>query len=249
MFDWELFTIPRTFEGIHKIRQTNAAKSWSRLVPRPRITMFGGDVGDIALHYGYWGPVNRNQEGTPLVGEAFLSMERWSLAKDILCYVNSDIILTQDFVDALEKVAKEFDQFLMIGQRWDMNINVPIDFDDVWDLDLLIDLESRGKLHQPGGSDYFAFSKGLFTEFPPFAVGRVRWDNWVISSMVTRGIPVVDVSLVTNVVHQDVRVIHQAETDEERRYVALYDRTKGKVAGNITDATWELREDGFHQRK
>jgi len=248
VFDWELFTIPRAFEGIHEIRQTNAAESWSRLIPRPQITMFGQDVGDIALSYGFWAPANINQEGTPLVGGVFLSMENWSLAKDILCYVNSDIILFQDFVDALEKVTKEFDQFLMVGQRWDIDINYRINFDTVWDLDLLIDLESRGSLHQPGGSDYFAFRKGLFKEFPPYAVGRVRWDNWVISSVVARGIPVVDVSLVTTVVHQDVRTIHEAETEEERLYVALYNRTKGRVAGNITDSDWILDDDGFHRR-
>lgn len=247
MFEWELFTIPRAFTGIHKIRQTNAVESWSRLIPRPQITMFGSDVGDIALRYGYWGPIDKNKEGTPLVGESFLSMERWSLAKDILCYVNSDIILMQDFADALEVVSERFDQFLMIGQRWDIDINYPIDFDGTWELDLLVDIESRGKLHQPGGSDYFAFSKGLFTEFPPFAVGRVRWDNWVISNRVTRGIPVIDVSLVTTVVHQDVRTIHQAETDEERQYVSLYNQTKGRVAGNITDSTWRLDESGLHK--
>lgn len=249
MFDWDLFTIPRAFDGIHKIRQTNAVESWSRLIPRPQITMFGSDAGDVLLQYGYWGPVNRNQEGTPLVGEAFLGMERWSLTKDIICYVNSDIILMQDFADALEVVAKEFDQFLMVGQRWDIDINHPISFDDNWELDLLVDLENRGKLHQPGGSDYFAFSRGLFTEFPPFAVGRARWDNWVISSMVARGIPVVDVSLVTTVVHQDVKTLHEANTEEERRYVALYEQTKGKVAGNITDSTWVMDTNGFHKSK
>ena len=248
MFDWELFTIPRAFKGIHKIRQINAVESWSRLIPKSRITMLGSDVGDIALDYGYWGPVGRNQEGTPLVGEAFLSMERWSLAKNILCYVNSDIILMQDFVEALEDVARRFDRFLMVGQRWDIKINYSIDFNSAWELDLLVDLESRGKLHQPGGSDYFAFSKGLFTEFPSFAVGRVRWDNWVISNIITRGIPVIDASLVTTVVHQDVCAMHQAETDEERRYVSLYDQTKGRVTGNITDSTWILDADGFHKR-
>ena len=249
MLDWSLFTIPRTFEGIHEIRQTNAAESWSRLIPRPQITMFGDDVGDIVLQYGYWGPVNKNKEGTPLIGEAFLGAERWPLSKDTLCYVNSDIILMQDFVDALEIVSDRFDQFLMVGQRWDIEINVPINFDCEWELDLLVDLETRGRLHQPGGSDYFAFHRGLFTEFPPFAVGRVRWDNWVISNVVAREIPVIDVSLVTTVVHQDVRVMHQAETDEDRRYVALYDRTKGRVAGNITDSTWVLDANGFRKRK
>jgi len=249
VFDWDLFAIPRAFEGIHEIRQTNAVESWSRLIPRPQITMFGQDVGDIALSYGYWGPAKKNQEGTPLVGNVFLDMENWSLTKDIVCYVNSDIILMQDFADALERVVDKFDQFLMIGQRWDIDINYPIDFDTTWDLDLLVDLESRGRLHQPGGSDYFAFHKGLFKEFPPFAVGRARWDNWVISSIVDRGIPVVDVSQVTTVIHQDVRTIHEAETEEERRYVTLYNQTKGKVAGNITDSDWILDDNGFHQRK
>jgi len=210
--------------------------------------MFGGDVGDVSLDYGYWAPVDNNQEGTPLVGEAFLSMENWSLSKDIICYVNSDIILMQDFVDALEVVASEFDQFLMVGQRWDIDINYPIDFDTTWELNLLVDLESRGKRHQPGGSDYFAFHRGLFKEFPPYAVGRVRWDNWVISTMVECGIPTVDVSQVTTVIHQDVRTIHEAETDEDRRYVDLYNQTKGEAAGNITDSDWVLDDNGFHKR-
>ena len=60
-----------------------------------------------------------------------------------------------------------------------------------------------GKLQPPYAVDYFAFSRGLYQDVPPFAVGRVHWDHWLVWKARSMRVPVVDASA-------DVLAIHQA---------------------------------------
>ena len=46
-------------------------------------------------------------------------------------------------------------------------------------LRLLYEVKTRGRLHPPGGSDYFIFPRNCFTKIPNFAIGRAGWDNWM----------------------------------------------------------------------
>lgn len=46
---------------------------------------------------------------------------------EILCFVCCDIILIPDFIRAVEKIKNE-ERFLMVGQRWDIDLKGKIDF-------------------------------------------------------------------------------------------------------------------------
>ena len=127
----------------------------------------------------YGGEVKRTERGTPILADAF--MKAASLAKhDLLCYVNSDIIFMDDFLKAVDVVLKKCKskEFVMVGRRWNLDIDTPIDFSVDWQADLKNRVFQDGKLLPPAGSDYFVFCPGLIADMPTFAVGRAMWDNW-----------------------------------------------------------------------
>jgi len=95
-------------------------------------------------------------------------------------------------------------RFLMVGQRWDLDVSAPIDFkNEDWEQILRSQVSSRGALHPPSGSDYFIFPNGVMGDLPDFAVGRPGWDNWFIYRARTLGIPVIDVTDANTIIHQN----------------------------------------------
>jgi len=251
-----IFTIPRPFKDITvSHRQGNAVQSWITLEPRPEVILCGDcrGVGRYARSMDcVWLPqIERNEYGTPLVSDAFKQV--FKVAKnDILIYVNCDIILFQDIIEALSVVTRAFfdEHFMMVGQRWDVDIDRSLDFFGDWKGDLESLMKQTGKLHAPGGSDYFAGRRG-FSNMPPFAVGRCGWDNWAISTAVGGGIPVIDASVDVTVVHQGIPVHkHHQRTEEDMKYVRLYEKTRNaKVIGNLSDAQYELLAGEVHKRR
>lgn len=52
--------------------------------------------------------------------------------------------------------------------------------------------------------DYFVFTRKIYEEaLPPFVIGRVFWDNWLLWKVLSSRYPVVDVSPVVLAVHQN----------------------------------------------
>ncbi|MGH2621263.1 MAG: hypothetical protein ACRDHG_11945, partial [Anaerolineales bacterium] len=99
--------------------------------------------------------------------------------------------------------AQRFPKFLIVGQRWDLDLATSLDFVNGWIADLRKRLAADGRRHPPAGSDYFVFPRALFDNLPPFALGRAGWDNWMIFAARRTGVPVVDASRCITVVHQD----------------------------------------------
>ena len=130
-----LFTIPRLFRGEFEIIQRNAIKSWTLLPNCPEIILFGDDEGtaQVALEFGvlHIPDIARNEYGTPLVNDVFEKAQRLA-THDTICYVNADIILLSDFMIALEQVVDRYRRFLMVGQRWDVDIKEHLYFGPIW---------------------------------------------------------------------------------------------------------------------
>jgi hypothetical protein len=91
----------------------------------------------------------------------------------------------------------------LVGQRWDLDVRQGLDFTPGWGERLWTEVQSRGRLHSPAGSDYFVFPRQCFTEMPKFAIGRAGWDNWMIFHARWRGWPAVDATGTLHVIHQD----------------------------------------------
>ena len=203
-----LFTCPKPFTDPHMRQiQRNAIGSWLELKPRPDILLLGDEEGiaEAAAEFSvrHIPELERNEYGTPLVSSIFKQAENAS-SKSFLCYVNTDIILLSDFMKVVNRLAWHcHDEFLMVGQRWDVEINGRLNFASVnWENDLQRKVAKMGVLHAITGMDYFLFPRRFWSEIPPFALGRSAWDNWFVYRARAKGAVVIDATNAITAVHQ-----------------------------------------------
>ncbi len=161
-----IFAIPKAFRGHIEVIQRNAIQSWTRLRPRPEIILLADDPGtaELAAELGiqHIADIQRNAQGTPLLNDLFAKAQVRA-SSNVLCYVNSDIILFDDFMQAVSRVASSSQRFLMIGRRTDLDITDPIPFQqENWAAEVRKRASGEGELQIARSIDYFAFSKGLY---------------------------------------------------------------------------------------
>ena len=249
-----IFAIPKAFKGHIDIIQRNAIKSWMLLQPQPEIILLGNDEGtaEIAREFNlkHIPHVEQNKFGTPLLNSMFAVAEANS-SNSIIAYVNADIILMNDFAGAIETILKNgLDNFLMVGQRWDVELRDLINFkDNKWENKLKGLINDKGILHAITGVDYFVFFKGAWGNIPPFALGRTAWDNWLIKRALDLKMHVIDATQAATIVHQNHDYGHikggieEAWNGEEAKTnLALaggYDNMK-----SIAYARWIINKDG-----
>lgn len=152
--------------------------------------------------------VKCNPQGTPLVSSIF-RLAREASTSPLLAYINADILLLPDFVEAAQCLLERqsgpkggVKPFLLIGQRWDLEVTDLLDFPVDWAPRLKTRTQTAGSLHGPAGSDYFIFPKGCFADVPDFAIGRAGWDNWMIYWARRQGWTAVDATPAVMVIHQ-----------------------------------------------
>jgi len=206
--------LPKAFQGHFGIIQRNAIISWTKLSPRPEIILFGQDEGtaEICQELGlrHVPDIACNESGTPLLSDLFAQAQRLA-TNDLISYVNADIILTGDIMKAVQHFATFAGQFLMVGQRWDLDLGEPWNFHEPeWEERLRTHVLSHGKLHNHDGIDYYVWRRGLWETLPPFAIGRTSWDNWLIYDVRRRGITVIDATDAVMIVHQNHDYSHVA---------------------------------------
>jgi hypothetical protein len=246
-----LFAVPKAFRGHFEIIQRNAITSWTLLQPRPEIILFGDEEGtaEVANEFGvlHIRHIARNEYGTPLVNDLFTKAQ--SLASyDLLCYFNADIILMNDFTEAVYEAQLRGRRFLMIGQRWDIEVKEPLDFAMGWEESVRSLVRTKGQLSP--GTDYFLFSRGICGEIPPFAIGRIAWDNWLIYRARHERVMVIDATEKVMAVHQNHDYAHVSsnagdgwegpEAEHNRQLVGGLEHIFG-----IYDATHKLTRNGL----
>ncbi len=202
-----IFTAPKPFDDPHiNMIQCNAIESWLHLGSDVKVLMVGDEPGmaDFAAeaHIQQLPGVRRNDKGTPLVSSIF-ELAHQANNSPLLAYINADLLVTPEFVDLARKVYNQSNEFLVVGQRWDLDIWESIDFNPGWDTRLLEQIQKRPRLHPAGGSDYFIFPRGSFAYLPDFAIGRAGWDNWMIYHARLNHWPVIDATASLTVVHQE----------------------------------------------
>jgi len=202
-----IFSAPKPFTNPHIATiQRNAMRSWLELGPEVEVILVGEEVGlaEAAAELGvrHLPDVRRNAEGTPLVSSIF-DMARKNSNSPLLAYVNADILLLPDFLDSAKQVAQSANNFLVVGQRWDLDVRERMEFSTGWQDQLLLDVKKRARRHVATGSDYFIFPRSCFADMPDFAIGRAGWDNWMIYAARYMGWACVDASEAIQIVHQD----------------------------------------------
>jgi hypothetical protein len=201
-----LFAIPKPFRGQSDLIQRNAVASWTRITPRPEVLLFGDEEGtaEVARELGvrHAPEVARNELGTPRLDDLFARAERIATTP-LLAYVNADIILSDEFPAAVARAQAALNRFLMVGQRWDLEVDAPIDFNAAdWQSTLAGRAHRANALQPPTCIDYFAFTRGFAEGILPLAIGRRAWDNYLVWRAYSRGFAVVDATRVVTAVHQ-----------------------------------------------
>ncbi len=246
-----IFSIPKPFEGHIGIIQRNAITSWRKLVPACQIMLCGDELGtrQIAseLDADFLPDIPRNSYGTPLLDSAFRLANRYA-KHDLLCYVNTDILLLNDFLKAVARIP--FKNWVVVGQRWDVNLTELWNFESPdWEERLSQYVTKFGTLEPPSGIDYFVFPRDSEqSQLPPFTVGRPGWDNWFIYNARRRGIPVIDATQVVTAIHQNHDYHHVPHRRGESWEGPEADQNRELMGGlnfacTISDATHQLTKD------
>jgi hypothetical protein len=182
--------------------------------------------------------VARTASGTPLVSSMF-ELARQNSASPLLACVNADILLMPDFVDSALIAAQQAQRFLMVGQRWDLEVREPLDFAPGWPERLRQRAQTQGKLHRASGSDYFIFPRDCFANMPAFAIGRAGWDNWMIYSGRRAGWPVIDGTASIMIIHQNHDYSHLPGGQPHYRHPETFENVR--LAGGKR-AIFELQD-------
>lgn len=164
--------------------QENALRSWRAL---------SDDV--IALEPP---AVRTNEFGTPLL-DSMLEIARERARHDLVCLANADIVLAPDLLAAVDRVRARFRRFLLIVRRRNV-----------------ASTNGRRATVEPpyGGTDVFVFPRGAWGGVPPFAIGRTRWDSWLIYEARRRRLPVVDATRAVCALHPEHGYEHHPQGRE-----------------------------------
>lgn len=200
------FTAPKPFTNPHiAMIQRNALKSWT-LLEDVEIILLGDEAGiaEIAKEFNlkHFPDVQMNENGTPLISSMF-AIARANATSELLCIVNADMILMSDFVEAARRSRMLRDEFVLLSQRWDLDVTQPIEFKDGWQDRLSSSVYRQGSLHRPAGSDFFLFPKSCYQDIPNFTIGRAGWDNWMIYKARKENWAVIDCTPSLMIVHQN----------------------------------------------
>ncbi|MDO9129176.1 MAG: hypothetical protein Q7U34_04845, partial [Anaerolineales bacterium] len=153
-----IFTAPKPFTNPHiNLIQRNAIQSWMQLED-VEVILIGDEPGipEAAREFGVRNvpDVARDEKGIPIV-KSVMEIGHTHSDSPLLCYANADMILMSDVVRAARQVAEQARDFLLVGQRWDLDLTGPLDFSGDWESRLRLDVAQRGKFYSPWGIDYF----------------------------------------------------------------------------------------------
>jgi hypothetical protein len=190
-----LFSVPKPFDDYIGRIQRRAVESWRAL--DVQVVLLGDErgVAEAARDLGveHVGGLALTEHGTPRLDSAFALAD--GVARfPLRAFVNADIILGPGLLTAARAVSARAERFLIVGESFEPE-------------------HSRG----PAAIDWFVFPAGLFGELPPFAIGRARFDNWLLWKARQVGI-VVNATHTVHAIHQPHPYDHVAGGKREAYY-------------------------------
>lgn len=225
-----IFTTPKPFTNPHIAAiQRNTLANWQALGADVTVIVLGDEAGaaQAAAEFSavHLPQVARNAEGTPLISDLF-DQARAHAEGPLLAYVNADILLLPDIVETARFVHQQCRDFLLVGQRWDLDVTEPLAFDAGWEDRLRQRAQQFGRLHPPAGSDYFIFPREAYREMPKFAIGRAGWDNWMIYHARRKGWPTIDATDSIFIVHQNHDYSHLPDGQPHYRLPETFENVR-----------------------
>lgn len=250
-----VFTAPKPFTDPHiNIIQRNAIRSWLGMGEEVEVLLVGDEEGiaeeAAALGVAQVPDVGKNRSGTPLVSSIFKLAQEKGTA-DLFLFANTDMIFLRETIEIALQMRQRADHFVLLGQRYDLDVENEVDFSTGWDERLVEEVIRRGRLHPLGGSDYFLFPSGLLIRIPDFAIGRAGWDNWMIYEAMKNNWLVVDATPSLIAIHQNHSYEHLAGSQGHQRHPETQENLE--LAGgmrkmfSLLDVKYQLK-DGKVQR-
>lgn len=247
-----LFSAPKPFTSLHIATiQRNAIQSWT-LLPDVEVILLGNETGlaEAArdLRVKHIPHVECNANNTPLISSMF-QLARENSNSELLCVINADMILMPDFIEAAHRSRALRDKFVLLSQRWDLDMAEPIEFTAGWENRLRSTVRVQGALHRPAGSDFFLFPLFSYMDIPDFTIGRAGWDNWMIYKARQEKWTVIDCTPSVMIVHQNHDYSHlpgakphyeHPDTNENIRLAG----GEANIRYTILDATHQLAPGG-----
>lgn len=249
-----IFTCPKPFKGNIKILQENAIRSWKEECPNSEILLAADEEG-VATASTQFGirhiqNIQKNKFGSPMLDSLFRRTEQEAHGK-IMIFISTDCMLIGNLEKIVETVKEKFNEFLLVGVRYDSEISEKLP-DSNWREFVL---ENRGLWHPIarrkmgkafGGTDLFIFPKGLLTNIPPFAVGVTCWDGWIPYDIKRRKIPMIDISESIDMIHQK----HPARTLKPYYDIQLQNNKKLMIGKkSAQDADFFLIDGKFERQR
>jgi hypothetical protein len=253
-----IFSTPKPFKGHVGVIQRNALKSWTLLHPDCEVILLGDESGtaEAARDFGirHVPQVECNESGTPYLNSIFGQAQNLARYR-LVCYVNCDIMLMSDFWLAVQRVSSWRERFLMIGRRWNVDVMEPWRFQSPdWEHHLRTHVFIRGKLLTQHAIDYFVFPREMYSEIPPFVIGRFWWDHWLVWRARSISVPVVDATPSVMAVHQNhdysyhpqgfLGALHGREAQVNREFAG-----NGRHLFTIDDATHRFTRRGIERNR
>ena len=252
-----IFTTTKNFTDEFLIIQKNALLSWRSLSSEIQILIIGNSYGskEIAeeINAEYFPSVKCSNNGAPIISDLF-KIARKNARFDVLMYVNADIILPLNLIPVINKVSKIFKKFLLVGQRWDLDLKKNINFKNVDKLNHFWETISiNSKQAGPSAIDYFIFKKTQFFDVPNLIIGRWGWDNWFLWKARRNRYPLIDATNEIKVIHQNhsysfhnIKSLKHSKTGKE----ALLNKKiiKGNTL-NLLDCNYEINAGNIVKRQ
>lgn len=206
-----IFTMPKAFTGEFKTIQLNAIKTWKEECPNSEILLAANEEGvsevaekyKIRLIHG----IQENEFGSPFLNSLFQRATE-EAHSEVMAFINTDCMLIGNLEKTVKIIRKKFKEFLLVGVRYDSEISEDLP-DSNWQKFVL---EHKGLLHPLalkkagkkffGGTDLFVFPKSLYPVVPPFNIGTLSYDAWLIYDAWHRRIPIINITLDIITVHQ-----------------------------------------------
>ena len=206
----------------------NSLRSFETLVGAANVMILSESLEDCARFTKSMGGFNcaniefcsLNRFGRPSMSCIFDTFLREAKADDLV-FVNSDILLFEDFLQSLD-IAMSEPKYLMVGTRIDhlaaQNMSFSRDSDQVRCEAFLL-----GSRNGAYAIDYFAFTKKRFPVFDTeYIVGNWRWDNALLKRFYElEDVTVFDSSYSVVALHQ-LSTAHEEQDDRGKRVAGLY---------------------------